>query len=165
MHSHFSYRAADVILYASILAEIAYSISAHVSFCGIWNLKQKWRNAASGICVSHYVKDLVIKTVGKGYIANGSRCDAFKRTNEYTPYDNDTPLRIFFAGRFITAKGHHTLIESISQIVKLGVNVQLNIAGIEIGGKTYSDELNNLIVKPKSLMSGFNSWVRFHQIT
>lgn len=153
LHSHFSYRAADIVLYASVLAEIPYSISAHGSFCGVGNQKQKWRNASFGICVAKHIEDMVNNAIGKNtlphiYIAPmGVDCDAFKRTSEYKLFSNGAPFRIFSAGRLSVAKGHHILIESISQLVKKGVIVQLKIAGVEIGSGAYLDELNKLISK------------------
>jgi colanic acid/amylovoran biosynthesis glycosyltransferase len=141
LHSQFSYDGANLVLFASILSGVPYSISYHAQFCGVGNQQQKARHARFGIAVTDHMLAYLRKELGDSLPrrmhvrAIGADVENFQRTTTYSPYLGSGPLRVFSCGRLSREKGHADMLETIALLKARGLTVNLRIAGAEPSGQ------------------------------
>ena len=152
LHSHFAYRGADIVLFASILAKVDYSLTYHGDLCGVGNQINKWSMAKFGICITEYSKRRLTETIGCDNLPNkvfiapmGVDTDSFARVSTYKPYSGLTAFRVFSVGRITVSKGHAETIRAVARIAESGVKIELRIAGGSLEGDDHMDELKDLV--------------------
>ena len=151
--------AANIAMFASILAGITYSLTLHGPTLEGYgtNQEQKWKHASFALVISEklfkHVKDKLADFLPKQVevAPMGVNLTDIKRHSPYTPWEAGTPCRIFSCGRLNPVKGHKYLIESVELLRLRGFDVRLQIAGEdEQGGSGYRKELEK-IVQDKSM--------------
>lgn len=141
LHSQFSYDGANLVLFASILSGVPYSISYHAQFCGVGNQQQKAKYARFGIAVTDHMLSYLREELGESLPrrmhvrAIGADVENFQRRTTYSPYLGSGPLRVFSCGRLSREKGHADMLETVALLKARGLTVNLRIAGAEPAGK------------------------------
>ena len=152
LHSHFVYNGANLVMFASILAGIPYSISWHGPFWGHGNQRNKWRLAKFGIAITEDGKTQIAKTIGEEYLPKkfmiapmGVDPSEFQRKTDYKPYQGEGAFKLFSCGRLCGHKGHDYVVDAVHALVQRGYEVQLRIAGSEVGGDSYTKALQTKV--------------------
>jgi colanic acid/amylovoran biosynthesis glycosyltransferase len=154
IHCHSCADAANVVLFASILADITYSLTLHGPTLEVYGLNQsqKWKYASFGLVVSeklfHDIRERLAGFLPQkiAVAPMGINLQEIKRHSPYIPGDSKGLCRIFSCGRLNPVKGHQYLIETISLLRQWGFDVYLQIAGEdEQGGNGYHLELAKII--------------------
>jgi colanic acid/amylovoran biosynthesis glycosyltransferase len=153
IHVHSCADAANVAMFASILAGLSYSLSLHgptLEDYGL-NQEQKWHHAAFALVISEKlftaVKDKLASFLPRRVLVApmGVNLDKIKRYQPYTPWESGL-CKIYSCGRLNPIKGHKDLIEMVSLLRQRGFDVRLQIAGNdEQGGTGYRQELERII--------------------
>lgn len=153
VHVHFPKDAANIALFAHILAGLSYSITTHGALDSYGpNQKQKWHNAAFGISVSRAVLKELQQTL-PGLLPESFRIapmgvdmTVFRRSLPYVPWSGSGPSTVFCCGRLVGGKGHDVVIRSLAILHAKGFAVRLRIAGgPEPESNTYRAFLEKLI--------------------
>jgi len=135
IHSQFVYDGATVVMFASIAAQIPYSIGWHGSAYHYGLQREKWRRARFGTVVSNHGLNELKATVGADVLPclhlapMGVDARRFRRHRKYHPFDGSGAFRIFSCGRLTPAKGHLDLIDAVATLRDRGINCELRIAG------------------------------------
>lgn len=154
IHVHSCADAANVAMFASILTGFPYSLTLHGPTLEVYgpNQEQKWKYASFAIVVSeklfNAVKEKLADFLPKQITVApmGVNLTEIKRHHPYTPWEADTPCRIFTCGRLNPVKGHNHLIDTVEMLRQQGFDVRLQIAGEdEQGGSGYHKELEKII--------------------
>ena len=154
IHVHSCADAANVAMFASILTGVTYSLTLHGPTLEGYgpNQEQKWKYASFALVVSeklfNVVKDRLANVLPKQVTVApmGVNLSEIKRHSPYTPWEADTPCRIFSCGRLNPVKGHNYLIDTVELLRQRGFDVRLQIAGEdEQGGSGYHKELEKII--------------------
>lgn len=159
VHVHSCADAANIAMFASILTGLTYSLTLHgptLEQYGL-NQEQKWKHSSFGLVISEKLFN-VVKDRLAGFLPQqvaiapmGVNLSEIKRHSPYTPWQADTPCRIFACGRLNPVKGHKYLIETVERLRQRGFDVKLQIAGEdEQGGSGYRQEIEK-IIQEKSL--------------
>ena len=153
IHVHSCADAANVAMFASILAGLSYSLSLHGPTLEVYgpNQEQKWHHAAFALAISEKLFRGAKDTLG-GFLPRqvlvapmGVNLDNIKRHNPYIPWESGL-CKIYSCGRLNPIKGHKDLIEMVSLLRQRGFDVCLQIAGDdEQGGSGYRQELEKII--------------------
>lgn len=153
IHVHSCADAANVALFAFLLARLPYSLTLHgpLSDYGS-NQEQKWQFARLGIVITHKLYDEVHKHLATALpeaievAPMGVDLTTFSRQTAYQPWQGAGACRIFSCGRLNPCKGHADLITAIGLLRQQGLDVTLTIAGEdEQGGTGYHRELESHI--------------------
>lgn len=154
IHVHSCADAANVAMFASILGGFTYSLTLHGPTLEGYgpNQEQKWKYASFALVVSeklfNVVKDRLADFLPKQITVApmGVNLNEIKRHSPYTPWEADTPCRIFTCGRLNPVKGHNYLIDTVELLRQQGFDVRLQIAGEdEQGGSGYHKQLEKII--------------------
>src|SRR5919202_793836 len=154
IHVHSCANAATIVMFASILLGIPYSLTLHGPTLEVYgpNQEQKWKHASFALIISeHLFKDVKEKLAGflpkQVEIAPmGVNLAQIKRHRPYIPWEPNSPCQIFACGRLNPVKGHKELIETVELLRQRGFDVRLQIAGEdEQGGSGYRQELEKFI--------------------
>jgi colanic acid/amylovoran biosynthesis glycosyltransferase len=137
IHVHSCADAANVAMFASILGGFTYSLTLHGPTLEGYgpNQEQKWKYASFALVVSeklfNVVKDRLADFLPKQITVApmGVNLNEIKRHSPYTPWEADTPCRIFTCGRLNPVKGHNYLIDTVELLRQRGFDVRLQIAG------------------------------------
>ena len=159
IHVHSCANAATIVMFASILLGIPYSLTLHGPTLEVYgpNQEQKWKHASFALIISeHLFKDVKEKLAGFlpeqiTVAPMGVNLDQIKRNSPYLAWEPGSPCRLFSCGRLNPVKGHKYLIETVELLRQRGFDVRLQIAGEdEKGGNGYRQELEK-IIQEKSL--------------
>lgn len=152
LHCHFTFRGADVVLFASLLSKVPYSMSSHGSDWGVGNQVNKWRHASFGSVVTQVALRELRATRGDHLppemvvLSMGVQVDKFKRAAPYRPWDGTGELRLFSCGRLDREKAHQTTILTVSELRRREVPATLRIAGsLSRDSAPYGEELQRLV--------------------
>ncbi|MFT3928834.1 MAG: hypothetical protein QM709_00940 [Spongiibacteraceae bacterium] len=74
IHSHFCYTASDIVLFASIISGISYSISKHGPDFDYGNQNNKWHLASFGTVITRRMKSELLAERGGGLRAKNFHC-------------------------------------------------------------------------------------------
>lgn len=136
IHVHSCADAANIAMFAHLLSKIPYSMTLHgpVSDYGP-NQKQKWSNSDFTIVITKKLHREANEQLA-GHLPDsvpiapmGVALENFQRSNNYSPWSGEGPLRIFACGRINACKGHEHLIESIGLLRDREIDAHLRIAG------------------------------------
>ncbi len=154
IHSHSCGDAAHVVMFASLLSEIPYSLTLHCRLADVGpNQREKWRHARFATCVTSTLWSEAREAVSGSSPPSveiapmGVDLDLFARRAPYEAWTGSGPLRVFSCGRLNAAKGHQDLIRAVEILRERGLDVELSIAGEdEFGGTAYRRVLEAQIV-------------------
>ncbi len=153
VHVHSCGDAANVALFAHVIAGVSYSLTLHGPLKDYGpNQAQKWHHAAFGLVITQKLYQEVQTTLA-GHLPDdvrvvpmGVNTDQFSRHGSYTPWPQEGECRLFSCGRLNYCKGHAFLIEAVHLLKQEGIPVQLTIAGEdEQGGLGYHQTLQEHI--------------------
>lgn len=153
VHVHSCADAANVAMFAAVLAPLTYSLTLHnpLSVYGP-NQPQKWRSARFALVITEKIYHDVVKQLAGSLPPRlaiapmGVDCDRFVRSQPYQAYSGTGPVRLFSCGRLNPCKGHQNLIAAVSQLRRQGLDVSLVIAGEDDqGGSGYRSVLEALV--------------------
>lgn len=154
LHSHFCYRAADIVLFASQIAKIPYSISKHGPDFSIGNQNNKWKYASFGTVITSIMLDELrsIRSpdiVGEIHIISmGVDTDFFHRLSEYSPWTPGQKLVIFCCARIDPGKGQMDLVKLGNRLSQEGEDFEIRIAGSPSkSGNPYLEEITSMATK------------------
>ncbi len=132
LHIHFAHIPTDIGMYASSLANISFSVTAHANdlFERGWLLKEKVLRSAFFATISEFNKRYL---AGKGIDTDSVkiiRCgvDEKQFSKRLAPASNNK-IQIGVVGRLVEKKGIDTLIHAVSILKNQNVGVELKIAG------------------------------------
>lgn len=154
IHVHSCAEAANVAMFASILAGITYSLTLHGPTLEGYgpNQEQKWNYAAFALVISErlfkVVQERLADVIPERVVVApmGVNLEKIQRHSPYVPWESDRPCQIFACGRLNPVKGHKDLIETVELLRQRGFDVRLQIAGEdEQGGSGYRQELEQMI--------------------
>lgn len=154
IHVHSCAEAANVAMFASILAGIPYSLTLHGPTLEGYgpNQEQKWNYAAFALVISErlfkVVQERLADVIPERVVVApmGVNLEKIQRHSPYVPWESDRPCQIFACGRLNPVKGHKDLIETVELLRQRGFDVRLQIAGEdEQGGSGYRQELEQMI--------------------
>jgi glycosyltransferase involved in cell wall biosynthesis len=152
LHTHFTFRGADVALFATQLAKVGFSISKHGPDCGVGNQRNKWAHAQFGTVITKTML-AELQTSLAGYLpkdlfllAMGVDVEKFRRSTSYVPPRVGEKVRLFSCGRIDYSKGHDVAVKMALELRRRGIPVELRIAGsISPGAEYYQAELDALV--------------------
>lgn len=148
--------AANITMFASILAPITYSLSLLGPRLETYgpNQHNKWRFASFGLFQSKQLLKHAQKTLGHDlpsrckFAPVGVDVETMKRSQPYQPWTGLCTCILYCCGRLNRVKGHEFVIEATEILVKEGRDVKLLIAGEDIhGGNSYRKVIESLIEK------------------
>lgn len=153
IHVHSCGDAANIALFAWLLARVSYSITLHGPLEDYGpNQAQKWSNARFAIIITRkLLSEVKAKLAGslpsEMIVASmGVELDKFNRSIPYSPWQGGGPCRIFSCGRLNPCKGHQDLIQALQLVRAAGIDAELHIAGEdEQGGSGYHQDLQGLV--------------------
>lgn len=146
--------AANIALFAKLLADIPYSLTLHSALEDFGpNQRQKWAHAAFGIAVSKNLAVNLKQSLGNDtpnslfIVPMGVDSQEFCRRQIYIPWNSNVgPVRIFCAARLTPRKGQQDLIKAVFHLRALGIEVSLKLAGEDMGStQWFTQNLNDLI--------------------
>ena len=153
IHVHSCADAANIAMFASILADLSYSLSLHGPTLEVYgsNQAQKWHHAAFALIISKKLlqetQDALANFLPRRIVVApmGVNLDKIKRHSPYIPWESGL-CKIYSCGRLNPIKGHKDLIEVVSLLRQRGFDIRLQIAGEdEQGGIGYRQELEKVI--------------------
>lgn len=153
IHVHSCADAANVAMFASILAGLSYSLSLHGPTLEVYgpNQEQKWHHASFALAISQKLFKEAKETLADCFPSRvlvapmGVNLDNIKRHIPYIPWESGL-CKIYSCGRLNPIKGHKDLIEVVSLLRQRGFDIRLQIAGEdEQGGSGYHQELEKII--------------------
>jgi len=132
LHVHFAHTPTDIAMYASLLSDIPFSVTAHANdlFERGYLLKEKVERASFFATISEFNK----RFLAKSHIAVDSICivrcgvdsESFSLRELFVSRDK---IRLGVVGRLVEKKGIDCLIKAVSLVKQQGLAVELNIAG------------------------------------
>ncbi len=136
LHVHFGNPASSVAMIAAKMRPIKYSMTIHGPdiFDNIIlnNLKAKIEGARFICCIGHYARSQLMR------FSDTKHWDKFEvtplgvNTTKFKPYrspQSHPTIRLLSIGRFVKAKGFHTLIDAINILIQKGLEIHLNLIG------------------------------------
>lgn len=148
-HSHFCFYGADIVLFASILSGIPYSISKHGPNWGVGNQFNKFKYARFATVITQRMLAEVSHDLA-GYLpakvivcSMGVNTSVFRRSTPYEPWCAGKPFKIASCGRITPDKGWEFLLEAVASLIDKGYPIKLLIAGT--GGKIFADYQSSLV--------------------
>jgi len=155
IHAHSSGRAALIAAFARLMGGPRYSLTLHgpLSENGPGQ-RIKWRHASFGTIITQKILGELEQSL-KGYLPDrlivrpmGVDPEALHRTTPYQAPERGRPVRLFSCARLNIVKGHQDVMAAVRQLLDLGVDVRLEIAGEDDqGGTGYRRELETLLKK------------------
>jgi len=132
IHVHFAHVPTDLAMYASTLAGISFSVTAHANdlFQRGWLLKEKVNRAKFFITISEYNRQFLISKGADGEKITVLHCGVdpaqFSLRQDFTPSDI---AKIGVVARLVEKKGIDHLINAVAHLKKQGKSYQLAIVG------------------------------------
>lgn len=155
VHIHSCADAANVAMFASMLSDMAYSLTLHnpLDTHGP-NQAQKWLHALFAIVITRKIHAEVLQRL-QGFLPRrleiapmGVDVEKFTRTGRYQPYQGSGTFKIFSCGRLNPGKGYPFLIAAVDLLKRQGLAVRLEIAGEDDqGGSGYRQVLETRIAE------------------
>lgn len=152
LHAHFCYRAADIVLFASMISGITYSISKHGPDFSIGNQNNKWKYASFGTVITKKMLDELINlrknsmTKNIHVISMGVDPNSFHRTMEYQPAQPEDKLVIFCCARIDPGKGQKDLVYLAERLREKQLRFEIRIAGNPSrSGENYLATIKDLV--------------------
>lgn len=153
VHVHFCSDAAQVALFAHLIAGLPYSMTLHGALADYGpNQRQKWKHAAFAIVITDTLVKEIRRELGDSLppivevAPMGVNIETFTRTTPFEPWDGGGPARVFSCGRLNPSKGHDDVIRAVPHLLEAGIDVRLAIAGEDDqAGNGYRVELQRLI--------------------
>lgn len=154
IHSHFCYRAADIVLFASQITKIPYSISKHGPDFSSGNQNNKWKYASFGTVITSIMLD-ELRVMRSSDIVDeihvismGVDTDIFCRSSKYSPWTPGKKLVIFCCARIDPGKGQMDLVNLGNKLNQEGVDFEVRIAGNPSkSGSRYFEEIASVTAK------------------
>ena len=149
IHVHSCGRAAIIAALCHKMGGPTYSLTLHGPLQDYGSGQRfKWSNAAFGTIITQKLMDEAIEELGDALPERieirpmGVDTSVMKRETPYKPVEHGQPMRLFSCGRLNVVKGHQDLMSSVRQLLDMGVDVRLEIAGEDdAGGTGYRAEL------------------------
>lgn len=132
LHCHFAHVSADIAMYASSLAKVPFSFTAHANdiFERNWLLEEKIKRSIFAITISNFNKDYLISLGGEPekihVVYCGVDADIFGRP---LTVDANIIPRIGSLGRIVEKKGFDVLIGACKKMKEENTPFHLEIAG------------------------------------
>jgi colanic acid/amylovoran biosynthesis glycosyltransferase len=153
VHVHSCGDAANVALFANLLAGVPYSMTLHGPLRDYGpNQAEKWRHAKFAIVITQQLLGEVSQDLAGSLppivdvAPMGVDVRRFSRAVPYVPWDGHGPLRIFSCGRLNVCKGHGDLVTAVQLLRARGIDARLEIAGEdEQGGSGFHRTLDREI--------------------
>ncbi|AJQ92811.1 glycosyltransferase family 4 protein [Gynuella sunshinyii] len=149
LHVHFAHVPTDVAMYASVLAGIRFSVTAHANdlFERGWLLKEKVRRSAFFATISEFnvrfLRSLGADVSRINVIRCGVDDDQFPANVGINTKKPDAHRVVGVIGRMVEKKGMDLLIKAIYLLCQRNMDVELRIAG----SGPLEQELRNLVYK------------------
>lgn len=154
VHVHSCANAANVTMLSRLLGGPEYSLTLHGPLMDYGlNQNNKWKYAAFGIVITKDLHNELYETLDKDELPPvflapmGVNLNNFRRTKPYEVYKEEDTLKLISCGRLNYVKAHDDLIRVVSQLKKMGKNVELRICGAMDAPSqevNYKDELIQL---------------------
>ena len=102
----------------------------------------KWSNAAFATIITQKLFDAATEELGDALPDQiairpmGVDTTVMKRSEPYKPVEHGQPMQLFSCGRLNVVKGHQDLMSAMRQLLDMGVDVRLEIAGEDDAGGT-----------------------------
>ena len=149
IHVHSCGRAAIIAALGHKMGGPTYSLTLHGPLQDYGSGQRfKWSNAAFGTIITQKLMDEALEELGDALPERieirpmGVDTSVMKRETPYKPVEHGQPMRLFSCGRLNVVKGHQDLMSSVRQLLDMGVDVRLEIAGEDdAGGTGYRAEL------------------------
>ncbi|MBW1722673.1 MAG: glycosyltransferase [Deltaproteobacteria bacterium] len=132
LHAHFAHVPADIAMYASGLAGIPFTFTAHANdlFQRAWLLREKVARAKACITISKYNKRFLMAQGAEGRKIQVVRCGV--RVQDLFPKRKrspESPYVIGSCGRLVEKKGMDVLIRALGLLKSRSTNFRLEIVG------------------------------------
>lgn len=152
LHVHSCGDAAFLGLSAHILSGLPYSLTLHGSLPDYGPAQaQKWEEAAFAIVITRTLLADVERDL-EGHLPTrvrvapmGVDIERFRRTQPYSAWIGQGPLRIVSCARLNPCKGHHFLIEAVGHLNRSGIDCQLTVLGADDSTGAYRRRLEELV--------------------
>lgn len=132
LHVHFAHTPTDIAMYASLLSEVSFSVTAHANdlFERGYLLDEKVGRAEFFATISEFNKDFLanenIAVDSVRIVRCGVDSDSFSLRERHV---GGNKVRLGVVGRLVEKKGIDTLIKAVSLLKQQGLAVELDIAG------------------------------------
>ncbi|WP_244437493.1 exopolysaccharide biosynthesis GT4 family glycosyltransferase EpsE [Roseivivax isoporae] len=143
VHVHSCGRAALIAALSARMGGPSYSLTLHGPLSDYGpGQRFKWRGAAFATVITRQLEAAVRAELGAALPprvvvrAMGVDPDAFARDTPYAPVQHGRPMRLFSCGRLNVVKGHQDVMSAVRQLLDMGVDVRLEIAGEDDEGGT-----------------------------
>ena len=132
LHAHFAHIPTDIAMYASSLAGITYSFTAHANdlFERGWLLKEKVERSGFTVVISKFNKDFLIKNGAPGNKIHVIHCGVDSGTFQARKRRRiSKTLKIGTLGRMVEKKGFDLLIDAGKILRDSGKSLRIDFAG------------------------------------
>ncbi len=136
LHAHSCADAAFIVLFASLLTGIPYSLTLHGRLTGYGPGQNiKWGLARFGITVNQALRKDVLEGVAGldesriDVVAMGVDTGRFARTTPYRAPAAGEVLRLVSCGRLHEGKGHQDVLRAMADLRRRGLGVELDLLG------------------------------------
>ncbi|HHO75099.1 MAG TPA: colanic acid biosynthesis glycosyltransferase WcaL [Deltaproteobacteria bacterium] len=132
IHAHFAHIPTDIAMYASSLAGISYSFTAHANdlFERGWLLKEKVQRSGFSAVISGFNKDFLMKNRAPGDKIHVIHCGVDSGTFQPRKRRRTSKtLQIGSLGRMVGKKGFDVLIDTAGILIDSGRSLHMDIAG------------------------------------
>ncbi|WP_386802310.1 exopolysaccharide biosynthesis GT4 family glycosyltransferase EpsE [Litorisediminicola beolgyonensis] len=143
VHVHSCGRAALIAALCRRMGGPSYSLTLHGPLRDYGpGQRFKWRGAAFGTVITQTLEAELTEALGRDRPERllvqpmGVDIERFARPAPYAPVSHGQPMRLFSCGRLNMVKGHQDVMSAIRQLLDLGVDVRLEIAGEDDEGGT-----------------------------
>jgi len=150
-HVGFCADAANIALFSKLLGGPTYSLTLHSALNDFGsNQIQKWSHAKFGTAVSNNLLEELKQKIGSklppaSVVPMGVDIKKLVRNAPYVPWQPSQSLRIFCGARLTPKKGQLDLLQAASIIKSKGVNVEVRLAGEDMGAdKWYTNKLKTV---------------------
>ncbi len=155
VHVHSCGNAATIAMFAKIVCGTSYSLTLHNPiFVYGTDQRFKWRHAAFGVVITHWILDDLKLRYGTflpaklGIAPMGVDTHVFRREAPYLPFSPAATAQLFCCARLNLAKGYLELINAVGLLRERGFATQLTIAGEDdAGGNGYRQVLEKEVAR------------------
>ncbi|MEC5397497.1 glycosyltransferase family 4 protein [Uliginosibacterium sp. H1] len=135
LHAHFGTNSAEVAMLASLLADVPYSFTVHgpeefdkPAFIGIG---EKIRRAAFVVAITSFCRSQLFRWVEAAHWGKIKEvhCGLEEAFHDVTPVPVPVAPRLVCIGRLCEQKGQLLLVEAVGRLRRMGVRVDLVLAG------------------------------------
>jgi glycosyltransferase involved in cell wall biosynthesis len=167
LHIHFAHVPTDIGMYASMLAGISYSVTAHANdiFERGWLLKEKVHRSKFFATISNFNVDWLVRLGADKSKLKVVRCGVdSEQFNLRQRKTKSSPVVFGFLGRLVEKKGADILIEACASIAEKHIEFIVEIVGngpledhlkSKVSKLNLNEKVNFLGPKPHSEISGW----------